>query len=93
MTVVFQLSRVKRIPRAGWFRKGEQTRTPQPAKRQRATLFGALHLRTQRFYWKRAERGISKVLIGFLHQLHQRFPEHDLVIELFINRYEFGRAT
>jgi transposase len=66
----------------GWFRKGQQTRTPQPAKRQSATVFGALHLRTQRFYWKRGERGTSKVLIEFLHQLHQRFPESVLVLIL-----------
>jgi transposase len=64
----------------GWFKKGQQHRTPQPAKRQTATLFGALHLRTQRFYWKQAERGTSKVLIEFLHQLHQRFPDSHLVV-------------
>ena len=59
----------------GWFRKGTQVKVPTPAKRQSATLFGALHLRTQRCYWKRAERGTSKTFLAFLHQLHQRFPE------------------
>lgn len=66
----------------GWFRKGMQTRMPQPVTRQSATVFGALHLRTQRFYWKRATRGTSKGLIEFLHQLHQRFPEALLVLIL-----------
>lgn len=66
----------------GWFRKGNQTKVPQPATRQSATVFGALHLRTQRCYWKRAERGTSKMLIDFLHQLHQRFPDALIVLIL-----------
>ena len=42
----------------GWFRRpeesvlGEQTRTPQSVQRQRVSLFGALQLGSQRFYWK-----------------------------------------
>jgi transposase len=59
----------------GWFRKGQQVKVPTPAQRQSATLFGALHRRTQRFYGKRIGRGTSKVFLEFLHQLHQRFPE------------------
>jgi transposase len=59
----------------GWFRKGQPTRVPQPVKRQSATVFGALHLRTQRFYWKRAARGTSKVFMEFLHPLHPRFAD------------------
>jgi transposase len=66
----------------GGFRKGQQTRLPQPVKRQSATVFGARHLRTQRFYWKRAARGTSKVFIAFLHQLHQRFRAALLVLIL-----------
>jgi len=66
----------------GWFRKGQPTPVPQPVKRQSATVFGALHLRTQRFYWKRAGRGTSKVFIEFLHPLHQRFAESLLVLIL-----------
>jgi len=34
-----------------------------------------LHLRTQRFYGKRAARGTSTRVLAFLDQLHQRFPE------------------
>ena len=59
----------------GWFRQGQQVKVPTPTQRQSATLFGALHLRTQHFYWKRAARGTSKLFLEFLHQLHQRFPE------------------
>ena len=47
----------------GWVRKGTQAKVPTPAKRQSATLFGALHLQTQRCYWKRAERGTSKTVL------------------------------
>jgi transposase len=58
----------------GWCRKGQQVKVPTPTPRQSAMLFGAVHLRTQRFYWKRAARGTSKLFLEFLHQLHQRFP-------------------
>jgi transposase len=66
----------------GWCRKGHQVKVPTPTQRQSATLFGALHLRTQRFYWKRAARGTSKRFLEFLHQLHQRFPEALLILIL-----------
>ena len=66
----------------GWLRKGEQVKVPGPAKRQSSTLFGALHLSTQKFYWKRAPQGTSKYFIAFLHQLHQRFPDTLLVLIL-----------
>src|SRR5688572_33498298 len=59
----------------GWFRKGHCVKVPTPTQRQSTTLFGALHLRTQRFYWKRAVRGTSTRFLEFLHQLHQRFPD------------------
>src|SRR5262245_51774143 len=48
---------------------------PPPTRRHSATLFGALQLRTQRCYGKRATRGTSKRFLEFLHQLPQRFPE------------------
>ena len=66
----------------GWCRKGHQVKVPTPTRRQSATLFGALHLRTQRFYGKRATRGTSKLFLEFLHQLHQRFPETLLILIL-----------
>ena len=66
----------------GWFRKGQRVKVPTPTRRQSATLFGALHLRTQRFYWKRAPRGTSKLFLEFLHQLQQRFPEALLILVL-----------
>jgi transposase len=66
----------------GWCRKGQQVKVPTPTLRQSATLFGALHLRTQRFYWKRAARGTSKLFLEFLHQLHQRFPTALLILIL-----------
>jgi transposase len=66
----------------GWCRKGQQVKGPTPTQRQSATLFGALHLCTQRFYGKRAVRGTSKRCLEFLHQLHQRFPEALLILRL-----------
>ena len=77
----------------GWFRKGTQVKVPTPTKRQSATLFGALHLRTQRFYWKRAERGTSKTFLAFLHQLHQRFPEALLLVILDNAKMHKSRAV
>ena len=55
---------------------------PTPTQRQSATLFGALPLRTQRFYWQRAARGTSKRFLEFLHQLHPRFPTALLILIL-----------
>jgi transposase len=66
----------------GWFRKGQQVKVPTPVQRQNTTLFGALHLRTQRFYGKRAVRGTSTRFLAFLHQLQQRFPEVLLILIL-----------
>lgn len=45
-------------------------------------LFGALSLQTQKFYWKQAEKGNSKIFIQFLHQLHQAKPNKKLLIVL-----------
>jgi transposase len=77
----------------GWFRKGTQGKVPTPAKRQSATLFGALHLRPQRFYWKRAERGTAKTFLAFLHQLPQRFPEALLIVILDNAKMHKSRAV
>jgi transposase len=79
--------------RRGWFRKGTQVKVPTPATRQSATLFGALHLRTQRFYWKRAQRGTSQTFLAFLHQLHQRFPEVLLIVILDNAKIHKSRAV
>jgi transposase len=64
----------------GWFRKGQQVKVPTPTQRQSTTLVGALHVRTQRFYWKRAARGTSTRFLEFLPQLHQRFPAALLIL-------------
>ncbi len=42
--------------------------------RSSKTLFGALSLRTSRFYWKQADAGNSQQFIMFLHQLHKAHP-------------------
>jgi transposase len=46
------------------------------------TLFGALSLRTSRFYWKQADTGNSHQFIMFLHQLHKANPNKKLMIIL-----------
>lgn len=46
------------------------------------TLFGALNLRTSRFYWKQADSGTSHQFIMFLHQLHKANPNKKLMIIL-----------
>ena len=77
----------------GWCRTGTQAQVPTPAKRQSATRCGALHLRTQRCDWKRAERGTSKTFLAFLHQLHQRFPEALLLVILDNAKMHKSRAV
>jgi len=46
------------------------------------TIFGALSLRGQKFYWKQAQRGNSTQFRVFLHQLHKAYPEKTLVLIL-----------
>lgn len=46
------------------------------------TIFGALSLRGQKFYWKQAQRGNSTQFSVFLHQLHKAYPEKTLVLIL-----------
>jgi transposase len=77
----------------GWVRKGAPTKVPPPAKRPSATLVGALHLRPQRFYWQRAERGTSKIFLACLHQLHQRFPQALLIVLLDQAKMHKSRAV
>ena len=63
-----------------WSPKGQPLALQTPPHRQRATLFGALHSRTQRFYWKRAAQGTARAFIAFLHQLHQVFANALIVL-------------
>ncbi len=74
----------------GWCRKGKKRKVAGPAKRQRTTLFGALHLGTQKMYWKRAPRGTSKAFMAFLHQLHQGFS--DALILLILDNAQIHRS-
>lgn len=74
----------------GWCRKGKKRKVAGAAKRQRTTLFGALHLGTQKMYWKRAPRGTSKAFIAFLHQLHQGFS--DALILLILDNAQIHRS-
>lgn len=46
------------------------------------TIFGALNMHTNRFYWKQADRGNSEQFIWFLRQLHQASPNKKLIIIL-----------
>lgn len=66
----------------GWQRVKEKQKVAQPKHRQSTTIFGALHLHSQRCYWKQAAKGNATTCIAFLHQLHQSFPEKLLVLIL-----------
>ncbi|AUH72808.1 hypothetical protein CAB17_12715 [Legionella sainthelensi] len=46
------------------------------------TIFGALNMRTSRFYWKQADTGNSQQFIMFLHQFHKANPNKKLMIIL-----------
>ncbi len=46
------------------------------------TIFGALNIRTSRFYWKQADTGNSQQFIMFLHQLHKANPDKKLMLIL-----------
>lgn len=46
------------------------------------TLFGALSLKTKKFYWKQAPKGNSDFFIQFLRQLHYAHPTKTLIIIL-----------
>jgi transposase len=50
--------------------------------RRSKTIFGALNIRTSRFYWKQAPKGNSQQFIQFLNQLHQSNPHKKLMIIL-----------
>ncbi len=58
-----------------WCHKGKKTRVIDPPQAANYDDLWALHLHSQKVYWKRASRGTSQGFIAFLHQLHQRFPE------------------
>jgi len=53
-----------------------------PVSRERKTLFGALSLTTQKFYWKQAEVGNTDYFQQFLRQLHQAHPDKHLLMIL-----------
>lgn len=46
------------------------------------TIFGALNLHNSRFYWKKAEKGVSLQFIQFLRQLRQSHRRKKLMIIL-----------
>lgn len=53
-----------------------------PSKKARKTLFGALSLTSEKFYWKQAEVGNAHYFQQFLRQLHQAHPDKQLLIVL-----------
>jgi len=55
---------------------------PTPKQKQRCTIFGALNLKTESFYWKSASKGNSDSFIEFLHQLRLNCKKKKLVLIL-----------
>ena len=66
----------------GWQRQKEKKKVSQPKTRRSKTIFGALDLHSQRFYWKQAAKGNAATFLAFLYQLHQSFPQKCLVLIL-----------
>lgn len=67
-------TRAPSVQRA-WFRKSQYVKIPPPTQRQSPTLFGALHLRTQRCYWKWAARDTTRAFWSFCISSLSGFPE------------------
>ncbi|MDP3114721.1 MAG: IS630 family transposase, partial [Candidatus Cloacimonadaceae bacterium] len=53
---------------------------PSPKKRESCTIFGAWNIGEQRFIWKSAKRGNSKMLIEFLHQIRNHYKGKKIVL-------------
>ncbi len=61
---------------------GEKKKAPTPKKQESKTIIGAINLKTQKFYWKQADKGNSKTFIEFLYQLKQSFPDKLIILIL-----------
>ncbi len=46
------------------------------------SLFGALNLATQKFYWESTDKGNSKSFMQFLNQLRSQFPGEQILLLL-----------
>jgi len=46
------------------------------------TLFGALNINNNHFYWKQSDRGNSIEFVKFLHQLHKSYKGKKIVLIL-----------
>ena len=66
----------------GGFLKGRRHRIHTPGKRESLTFFGCLNLKTQKFYWKKSQKGNSDQFIYFLAQLKQNNPGKTIIIIL-----------
>ena len=58
----------------GWCLIGEKKKVETQKKKESKTMIGALNLKSQKIYWKQADKGTSETFIEFLYQLKQSFP-------------------
>jgi len=66
----------------GWFLIGEKKKVETPKAKESKTIIGALNLKSQKVYWKQADKGNAKSFIEFLRQITQSFPGILLIIIL-----------
>ncbi|HHM0508194.1 TPA: IS630 family transposase, partial [Legionella pneumophila] len=64
----------------GWFKRGEKKPVHTNKMRESKTLFGALSLSSQAFYWKQAERGTLRYLFNFYINYIKAKPNKKIVM-------------
>jgi transposase len=60
--------------RATWIAKGHRQQVMTPGKNRRRTIFGAVELRTGRFFYQVAHKAVSASFIAFCEQLLAAYP-------------------
>lgn len=53
----------------GWSKKGERQVVHTPKKREKMTMFGALNIKNQNFFWRKFDKGNSDSFIEFLKHI------------------------
>jgi transposase len=60
--------------RATWITRSARQQVVTPGKNRRRTIFGAVDLRTGRFFYRVARKAVSVTFCGFLEQLLAAYP-------------------
>jgi len=65
--------------RATWITRGTRQQVMTPGKNRRRTIFGAVDLRTGRFFYQVARKAVSVTFCAFLEQLLAAYPAAPVV--------------